>query len=302
MKHFLSINDLKSDQLTFLINKAIESKNSSQLKFSNLAENRILAMIFERPSTRTRLSFDVAMKHLGGSTITMNQQEMHVGQQKESIIDTARTLSQYVDIIMLRSKAHSSLQELSSAATIPVINGLSDLSHPCQVMADLMTIFEKKNRFANINIAWVGPITNVTHSWIEAINLDLGINFGIYTDQSYILKHNEKCKKYNYHLNLDKVKIIKNINEFDSVDVVLTDTWESMGENHNLEIFNNLKKYTVNQELMSLFKKDCIFMHCLPANRSQEVSNDVIDGPQSVVWSEAENRLHIQKEIIKWCL
>jgi ornithine carbamoyltransferase len=301
MKHFISIRDLKTNEVISLIHKAIDSKNNSLLE-KNIFTNKVLAMIFERPSTRTRLSFDIAARQLGGSTITLNYADIHLGSNKESISDTAKTISQYVDMIMLRSQSHLTMLELSKYSLVPVINGLSDLAHPCQALSDLMTIYEKKSKLENLNVSWVGPITNVTHSWIELMELDFGIKFSIFTTDFFLSEYKKKCAKYEYNINLQNINIFTTPEHLGDADIVITDTWESMGENINEEVLKDLKKYRVNSEMMSLFNKDCVFMHCLPANRDQEVSESVIDGSQSVIWDEALNRLHVQKEIIKWCL
>lgn len=301
MRHFISIKDLKNDEAISLIHRAIDTKNKSTLE-NDIFKNKILAMIFERPSTRTRLSFDIAARQLGGSTINLSHRDIHLGNNKESISDTAKTISQYVDMIMLRSQSHLTMLELSKYSLVPVINGLSDFSHPCQALADLMTIYEKKSKFENLNISWLGPITNVTHSWIELMELDFGIKFSIFTTDFFLSEYKKKCEKYNYDINLQNINVFTSPEHLGSADIVITDTWESMGENFNEKVIEDLKKYRVNSQMMGLFNKDCIFMHCLPANRDQEVSKEVIDGTHSVVWDEALNRLHVQKEIIKWCL
>ena len=165
-----------------------------------------------------------------------------------------------------------------------------------------MTICEKKSGFDGVKVNWIGPITNVTRSWIEIANLNLGINLSIFTNNYYIDEYNKKCEKYNTSSDLEKIKIYNNIKEISRADVVITDTWESMGEEVHEKIISELSQYTINERMMNILGDDCIFMHCLPAKRGQEVTSDVIDGPQSVVWDEAQNRFHIQKEILKWCL
>ena len=301
MRHFISIKDLKTEEVISLIHKAVDSKNKS-ISESHIFTDKVMAMIFERPSTRTRLSFEIATRQLGGVTVTLNNSDIHLGNNKESISDTAKTISQYVDMIMLRSQSHSTMQELSKHSKVPVVNGLSDLGHPCQALSDLMTVYEKKSNFKNLNISWVGPITNVAHSWIELMELEIGINFSIFTTDFLLSEYKKKCKKYNYDINFKKINVFTTLEHLGGADVVITDTWESMGENINEEVKEDLKKYRVDSKMMNLFDEDCIFMHCLPANRDHEVSAKVIDGPQSVIWDEALNRLHIQKEIIKWCL
>ena len=302
MNNFLSIYDLDHNLVQSFIKNAVETKNSKSNDDLNFANGKILASIFEKPSTRTRLSFDVAMRKLGGQCIIIDQNKLHLGNNKESISDTAKTLSQYVDIVMYRSQSHETLQKLASISTVPIINGLSDFSHPCQAMADLLTIYEKKFGFEGIKVSWIGPITNVARSWIEIANLNLGIKLKIFSNDYSISEYHKKCEIYKLKPDLDNIEVHNNLTKLDSSDVVITDTWESMGEIVNEKIIKDFSSYTVNQEMMSVFGNECIFMHCLPANRGQEVAPEVIDGPQSVVWDEAQNRLHIQKEIIKWCL
>jgi len=299
MKSFLSIYDLDSNSIFSLISNAIDNKKSDKIDKS--LENKILALFFEKPSTRTRLSFDVAIRKLGGQAIVIDQSTIHLGNEKESIEDTAKTISQFVDIIMYRSQSHEKIYKLNESASVPVINGLSDFSHPCQAMADLMTIYEKKKNISGIKVNWIGPITNVARSWIELANLDLGIDLRIYSSDYSINEYQNKCDAYQINYDLDKIKVFNNLTDLDNSDVVITDTWESMGEKIDDEIIDGLKMYTINSEIMKSSGDNCIFMHCLPAKRGQEVTSEVIDGPQSVVWDEAQNRLHIQKEILKWC-
>ena len=300
MKSFLSIYDLDSNSIFSLISNAIDNKKSDKIDKS--LENKILALFFEKPSTRTRLSFDVAIRKLGGQAIVIDQSTIHLGNEKESIEDTAKTISQFVDIIMYRSQSHKKIYKLKESASVPVINGLSDFSHPCQAMADLMTIYEIKKNISGIKVNWIGPITNVARSWIELANLDLGIDLRIYSSDYSINEYQNKCDTYQINYDLDKIKVFNNLTDLDNSDVVITDTWESMGEKIDDEIIDGLKMYTINSEIMKSSGDNCIFMHCLPARRGQEVTSEVIDGPQSVVWDEAQNRLHIQKEILKWCL
>ena len=302
MKDFLSIYDLDPNLVQSFIKSAVEKKNLKNDDDLNFASGKILASIFEKPSTRTRLSFDVAMRKLGGQCIIIDQNKLHLGNNKESIRDTAKTISQYVDIVMYRSQSHGSLQKLASSSTIPIINGLSDFSHPCQAMADLLTIYEKKFGLEGIRVNWIGPITNVARSWIEISNLNLGIKLKIFSNDYSINEYHKKCEIYKFKPDLDNVEVHNNLKKLDSTDVVITDTWESMGEIVNEKIIKDFSSYTVNQEMMRIFGDECIFMHCLPANRGQEVTPEVIDVPQSVLWDESQNRLHIQKEIIKWCL
>ena len=296
MKNLLNINDLSKDEILKIINAAIDNKKNK--KHSIQAKDKTLAMIFEKNSTRTRISFELAIKQLGGLSIMLDKDHLHLG-KRETLADTAKTLSQYADIIMMRSNNHSTLENLAKHSSVPVINGLSDLSHPCQTLATLMTITEIKGTLENINISWFGPISNVAHSLIDAANKNLGFNLNIYCPKYYQDVYFQKLKDMNKEISLDKINLRElNLNQMDPTDVIYTDTWFSMGDIEDSTKIEMLSTYTVNQDLMSKVNSDCIFLHCLPANRSQEVSGEVIDGPQSYVWQEAQNRLHVQKELL----
>ena len=296
MKNLLNINDLSKDEILKIINAAIDNKKNN--KHSIQAKDKTLTMIFEKSSTRTRISFELAIKQLGGLSIMLDKDHLHLG-KRETLADTAKTLSQYADIIMMRSNNHSTLENLAKHSSVPVINGLSDLSHPCQTLATLMTITEIKGTLENINISWFGPISNVAHSLIDAANKSLGFNLNIYCPKYYQDVYFQKLKDMNKEISLDKINLRElNLNQIDPTDVIYTDTWFSMGDIEDSTKIEMLSKYTVNQDLMSKVNSDCIFLHCLPANRSQEVSGEVIDGPQSYVWQEAQNRLHVQKELL----
>jgi len=255
-------------------------------------------MIFDKPSTRTRVSFDIAMRQLGGDVVMLTGQEMQLG-RGETIADTARVLSRYVDAIMIRILSHDALVELAQHATVPVINGLTRLSHPCQVMADVMTFEEKKGNIKGHTVAWTGDANNVLSSWMHAAkSFDFRLNVAIppelKLDRSIGTWVKDAGAKI--HLTNDPEEAV-----VDS-DCVVTDTWVSMGDKDGERRHNLLKPYQVNSRLMSMAKPDAIFMHCLPAHRGDEVTDEVIDGPQSVVFDEAENRLHAQKGILAWCL
>jgi ornithine carbamoyltransferase len=259
---------------------------------------KTLAMIFDKPSTRTRVSFDVAMRQLGGEAILLTGQEMQLG-RGETIADTARVLSRYVDAIMIRTLDHTTLAELARYATVPVINGLTKLSHPCQVMADVMTFEENRGPIRGRIVAWTGDANNVLTSWMHAAQR---FNFSLRVATPPELAPKKPL--------LDWIKTsgapIKVINDPEEAvtgaDCVVTDTWVSMGDRdadgrrHNL-----LTRYQVNAALMARAKPDALFMHCLPAHRGEEVTDEVMDGPHSVVFDEAENRLHAQKGILAWC-
>ena len=296
MKNLLNLSDLSREECLKIINSAIDRKINK--KQSTEAKDKALAMIFEKSSTRTRISFELAIKQLGGLSIMLDKDHLHLG-KRETLADTASTLSQYADIIMMRSNNHSTLENLAKHSSVPIINGLSDLSHPCQTLATLMTIMEVKGTLENINISWFGPISNVAHSLIDAVNMNLGINLSIHCPKYYQDIYFKKLKDMKKEIALDRV-IIKEfeLDKINLTDVVYTDTWFSMGDIEDSTKIEMLTKYTVNQDLMSKVNSDCMFMHCLPANRSQEVSSEVIDGSQSYVWQEAQNRLHVQKELL----
>jgi len=257
-----------------------------------------LAMIFEKPSTRTRASFEVGINQLGGSSIVLNTENTQIG-RGETIEDTAKVLSRYVDIMMIRCFSHNTLTELAKHADVPVINGLTDYSHPCQIMADIMTFEEHRGSIKSKKIAWIGDGNNVANSWIHAA-VKFGFTLNIATPEK--LKSNDKilawAKEQGGDVNWtnDPKEAVKD------TDLVNTDTWVSMGMKNADERMSTLKSYQVNEELMSHAKSEALFMHCLPAHRGDEVSDDVMDGKQSVVFDEAENRLHIQKAIMLWCL
>ena len=300
MTNFIDIKDFSKEEILRWIDIAIQSKRAATSD-SKIATNKVIALIFEKKSTRTRLSFDVAIRQLGGTSIVLDTSGIHLGSGNESLSDTAKTMSLYVDALVLRVNDHNSIMEMAKNSSIPVINGLSNISHPCQVMAGLMTIVEERKTLENLNLVWMGPITNVAHSWIEAFNKKLGFSFSIFCPESLQQKYEKKCNNSKIEFNNDIFfsNISKDI--LSSADAVLTDTWESMGEKTDQKDLIELQKYRVTQSLMDMTPSECLFMHCLPANRSQEVEAQVIDGPSSRVWQEAENRLHIQKQIIIEC-
>ncbi len=307
MKNFLNISDFTSKDLRKILDDAKIRKNKrSGLNKSSIDEDepmkgKTLIMIFEKPSTRTRISFDLAVKQLGGSSITLNPDGIHYGKGDETLKDTAKVLSQYGDLIMIRTKSHSNLEEFAQHSEIPLINGLSELSHPCQVMSDIFTIEEKKGNIENKKIAWIGDgNNNMAYSLIEAATiLNFELKFGCpnkYSPNKKILNWAKKNKA--------KIEIFKDPKKaVNLVDCVMTDKWVSMNDKVNKKLKKkDLKNYQVNKKLMSFAKEDSIFMHCLPVGRGEEVTDDVIDGKQSVVWAQAENRIHAQKSVIIWCL
>ena len=306
MKNFINIADIDKKDLREIIDnaKSQKSKRSSLNKSatdpdSSLAD-KTLIMIFEKPSTRTRLSFELAMKQLGGKILVLNPKESHYGSGDESINDTAKVLSQYGDIVMMRTHKHEHFLEFSKHLDIPIINGLTNLSHPCQIMSDIMTFEELKGPIANKKIAWLGDGNNIVYSLIEAA---AKFNFELSIASPKQFRPGKKIVEWAKRKNT-KILITEDPKEaINLVDCVMTDKWISMGDEVNKKKKKKLlKPYQVNKKIMKLAKKDAIFMHCLPASRGEEVTNDVIDGKQSVVWLEALNRIHVQKSIIQWCL
>jgi ornithine carbamoyltransferase len=258
----------------------------------------VLAMIFEKPSTRTRVSFEVAIHQLGGTAIVLSPQDMQLG-RGETLADTARVLSRYVDAIMLRTGPHETLNEIAENATVPVINGLTCRSHPCQVLADVMTFEELKGPIKGRTIAWIGDANNVASSWVHAA-ARFGCKLKIASPSEYSpspeLLAWAKAEGADIEATHDKRDAAR------GADCVVTDVWVSMGDNDEKKRKAALKPFQVDESVMQAAAKDAIFMHCLPAHRGDEVTAGVIDGPQSAVWDEAENRLHVQKAILAWCL
>ncbi len=292
-KDLLTLAELTPKEFVHLIDYSITLKKELRNGNKPLLKNKTLTMIFQKPSTRTRVSFEIAMYQLGGHAINLSSQDMQLS-RGESIEDTAKTLSRYTDCIMARVYEHSMLEKLSEFSSIPVINGLSDSFHPCQILADFMTIKEKKGNFKGLKIAWIGDGNNVCNSMIYGCALS-DVKLSIATPKGFepaktVVKESEKF--IDIDLTTDPVKAIKN------ADVVVTDTYTSIHNNDPKKIKKFLPKYQINQTLMNHAKNDAIFLHCLPATRENEVTSSVIDGPQSVVWDEAENRLHSQKALL----
>lgn len=302
-RHFLDIDGFETATLREILGHAHALKKTFLDGGANrpkLAEGATLAMLFDKPSTRTRVSFDVAMRQLGGDTIVLNYTDMQLG-RGETIGDTARVLSRYVDAIMMRANAHETLVELAEHSDIPVINGLTDRSHPCQIFADIMTLEEKKERdISELTVAWVGDAcNNVSTSWIHAA---VRFGFALHVASPESLQPSPElldwARREEGHITLfrDPAEAVT------GAECVVTDVWVSMGQNNGSERMELLKPYQVNAALMEKAGPDAIFMHCLPAQRGREVTDEVIDGPQSVVFDEAENRLHAQRAILAWCL
>ena len=307
MNNFLNISDHSSSELRAIIDEAKVRKlkrkelNKSASDDDKPFEGKSMAMIFEKPSTRTRISFDIAAKQLGGSSIILNPDGIHYGKGDESLKDTAKVLTEYVDIVMLRTSSHKNLEEFGKYLNIPIINGLSDISHPCQIMADILTYEESNGLITNKTVSWLGDgNNNMSNSLIEAagkfnFNLKIGCPKK-YAPTKKILSWAKK-NKVNLTVTTKPDEAVK-----DS-DCIMTDKWVSMNDKVNKKLKKKiLKPYQVNKKLMSKAKSNAIFMHCLPVGRGEEVTNEVIDGKQSVVWRQALNRVHAQKSIIKWCL
>jgi len=292
-KDLLTLAELTPKEFVQLIDYSITLKKELKNGNKPLLKNKTLTMIFQKPSTRTRVSFEIAMYQLGGHAINLSSQDMQLS-RGETIEDTAKTLSRYTDCIMARVYEHNMLEKLSEFSSIPVINGLSDSFHPCQILADFMTIKEKKGNFKGLKIAWIGDGNNVCNSMIYGCALS-DVKLSIATPKGFepaktVVKESEKF--IDIDLTTDPVKAIKN------ADVVVTDTYTSIHNKDPKKIKKFLPKYQINQTLMNHAKNDAIFLHCLPATRENEVTSSVIDGHQSVVWDEAENRLHSQKALL----
>lgn len=305
-KHFLDLDHVDAPSLRTIINDARSRKEARAGAPKGIADQdkpldgRILAMIFEKPSTRTRVSFDVGMRQLGGETIVLNGSEMQLG-RGETVADTAQVLSRYVDAIMIRTTSHDKLLELAEYATVPVINGLTDHSHPCQLMADVLTFEEHRGPIQGRKVAWSGDGNNVAVSWIHAAaQFDFELRLACPKELLPPQESLDWAKKVGARVQVtsDPFEAVE------GVDCVVADTWVSMGDSEETIAtrHNQLAAYQVNEKLMAAANDDAIFMHCLPAHRGEEMTANVIDGPQSVVFDGAENRLHAQKSVLAWCL
>ncbi|MCB1419428.1 MAG: ornithine carbamoyltransferase [Notoacmeibacter sp.] len=298
-RHFIDLSATPANELRSMLDNARAMKQALKAgKPEKPLAGKVLAMIFEKPSTRTRVSFDVGMRQLGGETIMLTGTEMQLG-RSETISDTAKVLSRYVDAIMIRTTEHERMLELAAAATVPVINALTNDTHPCQIMADIMTFEEHRGAVAGKRFAWTGDGNNVLHSLVEAaarfsFEIAIAVPAGSEPDMKYI----EWARA-----NGGKVQLASTPEEaVAGADCVVTDTWVSMGFEDKARGNNVFMPYQVNADLMRHAKPDALFMHCLPAHRGEEVTDEVIDGPNSVVFDEAENRLHAQKAVLTWCL
>jgi ornithine carbamoyltransferase len=301
-RHFLDLTEFDGADLRALLTTARDLKAARKRGERDPARplaGKVLAMVFDKPSTRTRISFDLAMRELGGETIMLTGQEMQLG-RGESIADTARVLSRYVDAIMIRVLDHNDLNELAAHATVPVINGLTKRSHPCQIMADLLTFEEHRGPIAGRTVAWTGDSNNVLASWIHATSrFDFTLRIATPGELAPAASLIEAARREGARIEVTDDPFAA----VNGVDCVVTDCWVSMGDEEEARYRHNLlKRYQVNDRLMNVAAPGAIFMHCLPAHRGEEVTDEVMDGPASVVFDEAENRLHAQKGILAWCL
>lgn len=306
MPNFLDIKTIESSELKKIIQTALEIKKSRSgftkgaLDNDKALEGQIVALIFEKPSTRTRISFDVGVRQMGGQTIVLSGKDMQLG-HGETIADTARVLSRYVDLIMLRTYEEATLHEMAQFATVPVINGLTNFSHPCQIMADILTYEEHRGSIEGKKIVWSGDGNNVFNSYAHAAEK---FNFNLTFTGPETLEPDRKLIEQ-ARQNGTKISIeIDPAAAMRDADLVVTDTWISM---HDLQSarerrHNQLRPYQVNKELIAHARPDALFMHCLPAHRDEEATSEIMDGKNSVIFDEAENRLHIQKAIMRWCL
>ncbi len=302
-RHFLDICDLSAGDLRAIVDDAHARKKlrqgwpKGQPDADAPAKHRVLAMIFEKNSTRTRFSFDAAIRQLGGDAIISTALDMQLG-RGEPIEDTAKVLSRMVDAIMIRANRHEDVERLAKAATIPVINGLTNMSHPCQILADIQTIEEHRGAIEGKTLAWVGDGNNVCNSFIHAA-ARFGFTLNIACPDAYKPAMNAMVFASEARA---KVTVTSDPQEaVMGADVVMADTWVSMGDLDHDERLEAFQPYQVNEALMKLARQDALFLHCLPAHRGEEVTDGVIDGPQSVIWDEAENRIHAQKAVLAWC-
>jgi ornithine carbamoyltransferase len=298
IRHFLDLVDFPPSVLRGIIANSRAMKDRRGRSADVPLAGKTVAMIFDKPSTRTRVSFDVGIRQLGGESITLTGAEMQLG-RGETIADTARVLSRYVDAIVIRTLDHAHVLELARHATVPVINGLTKRSHPCQVLADVMTFEEHRGSIRGRTVAWSGDSNNVLASWMHAADrLEFQLKVATPPElkpKKWLLEWLKESGAA-IRIGTDPEEAVK------GSDCVVTDTWVSMGDKDGNRRHNLLKRYQVNARLMAKAKPDAIFMHCLPAHRGEEVTDEVMDGPQSVVFDEAENRLHAQKGILAWCL
>lgn len=298
MRHFLDFRDLTQDDIIAILTEAQRRKLVRTHGEEQELHGKSLAMIFEKNSTRTRVSFEVAMRELGGNPLVLQKEDLQLG-RGETVADTARVLSRYVHAIMLRAHGHNTLLELAQYATVPVINGLTNLLHPCQLLADVLTIEERLGSVAGKRVAWIGDGNNMANTWITMAEK---LDFELVLACPATLPPNAEILKAAQAAGAKVTLTTSPTEAATNADVVTTDTWVSMGDDDTLTRKQAFTGFQVNAALMKLAHPQAIFLHCLPAHRGEEVSDDVLDGPQSAVWDEAENRLHVQKAILLWCL
>ena len=303
-RHFLNLSDAGGDALAAMLNDALDRKLAragwpkGRPDVDAPLAGHVLAMIFEKNSTRTRVSFDMAMRQLGGNALILEAGSTQLG-RGETIADTARVLSRMVDAIMIRTDDHAKIEELAAHATVPVINGLTDLSHPCQIMADLLTLVERGIALPGLELAWLGDGNNVLNSIVEAaglmkFNVRVAVPEGYESDAGFISRAEVAGAKVTLHRGPREAVA--------GARVIVTDTWVSMGQTGAEARIAAMTPFQVNAGLMAAAAPDAVFLHCLPAHRGEEVTDAVIDGPQSVVWDEAENRIHAQKAVLRWVM
>ena len=299
-RNFINLTDIRKKELDKILKRAVSlkrlRKNSSSLKNSLSGIN--LAMIFEKPSTRTRVSFEIAIKELGGQAIILDENTTHLA-RGETVADTARVLDRYCQVFMIRTTNHNKLIEYQNYANAPIINGLSNLSHPCQVMADIMAFEENREKIFKKKVTWMGDLNNVLYSWVEAANI---FDFDLYIAHPKQIKQSKELKKVSY--GKKNITFTQNVKQavYNS-NCIITDTWFSMGSKKSIISEQCFKRYQVNKKNIIGASPKVAFMHCLPAKRGKEVTKEIIDNKKiSIVWDEAENRLHIQKAILEWCL
>jgi len=303
MRHLLNLADAGGDAIATMLNEAMERKErrtgwpKGKPDADRPLDGAVLAMIFEKSSTRTRTSFDLAMRQLGGSAIILDSSSSQLG-RGETIADTARVLSRFADAIMIRTDHHKKAEELAQHATVPVINGLTDLSHPCQILADMQTVIEHRAKLAGSRWAWLGDGNNVCNSLIEAAAV-MHFGLAVATPNGF----EPDVGMCAMAATRDDIYFTDNPAEaIDGAEVVVTDTWVSMGQEHDEYRLEAFARFQVNEAMMARAAPDATFLHCLPAHRGEEVTDAVIDGPQSAVWDEAENRLHAQKALLLWAM
>ena len=296
VKHFLKLNDFVSEELSYIFNRAkVIKANYKSYKKTWTLEDRTLVMIFEKASTRTRLSFEAGMNQMGGNAVYLNTRDSQLG-RGESVEDAAQVISRMSDVVMIRTFEQDIINRFAKNSRVPVINGLTNEYHPCQILADIFTFIEKRDSIKGKKVAWVGDSNNVCMTWLQAAEL-FDFELHISTPKGYEIDSSKLEGSDNVSQHQDPMKAAKD------ADILTTDVWTSMGfESENKERLKDFANWQVDKKMLKEAKKDALFMHCLPAHRGEEVSGEVIDGPQSVVWEEAENRLHIQKALLEYLL